>query len=63
MISSSLFGEPGGIRTPDLRLRRPLLYPAELLTHMHGTLKQVPYIKQKNGADDGNRTHTISLEG
>lgn len=24
--------EPGGIRTPDLRLRRPLLYPAELQT-------------------------------
>ena len=26
--------EPGGIRTLDLRLRRPLLYPAELQTHM-----------------------------
>ncbi len=25
--------EPGGIRTPDPRLRRPLLYPAELLIH------------------------------
>ena len=24
--------EPGGIRTLDLRLRRPLLYPAELRT-------------------------------
>ena len=24
------FGEPTGIRTPDTRLRRPLLYPAEL---------------------------------
>ena len=24
-------GAPEGIRTPDLRLRRPLLYPAELL--------------------------------
>ena len=23
-------GEPIGIRTPDTRLRRPLLYPAEL---------------------------------
>ena len=23
----------GGIRTPDPRLRRPLLYPAELQTH------------------------------
>ena len=27
-------GEPRGIRTPDTRLRRPLLYPAELLAHV-----------------------------
>ena len=27
-------GEPGGIRTPDPRLRRPVLYPTELLTQM-----------------------------
>ena len=27
--------EPGGIRTLDLRLRRPLLYPAELQTHFN----------------------------
>ena len=26
---------PEGIRTPDPRLRRPLLYPAELRTHMY----------------------------
>lgn len=26
-------GVPGEIRTPDRRLRRPLLYPAELLGH------------------------------
>ena len=25
-----LFGAPGEIRTPDTRLRRPLLYPTEL---------------------------------
>ena len=37
-----------GIRTPDPRLRRPLLYPAELWTHR---------------ARDGNRTHVVSLEG
>ena len=43
-------GEPTGIRTPDTRLRRPLLYPAELWTHVFG-------------ADDENRTHAISLEG
>ena len=28
-----LSGDPGGIRTPDPRLRRPLLYPTELLNH------------------------------
>ena len=28
-----LYGEPEGIRTPDPRLRRPVLYPTELLTH------------------------------
>ena len=39
---------PEGIRTPDPRLRRPLLYPAELQTHRAG---------------DGNRTHVSSLEG
>jgi hypothetical protein len=27
-------GAPEGIRTPDLRLRRPLLYPAELLAQV-----------------------------
>ena len=32
-ISFFCFGEPGGIRTPDPRLRRPVLYPTELLTH------------------------------
>ncbi len=28
-----LNGEPVGIRTQDTRLRRPLLYPAELRVH------------------------------
>ena len=37
-----------GIRTPDPRLRRPLLYPTELQTQRAG---------------DGNRTHVSSLEG
>ena len=44
-----------GIRTPDPRLRRPLLYPAELRT-------RIPYILRKR-AGDGNRTHVSSLEG
>jgi hypothetical protein len=39
---------PEGIRTPDTRLRRPLLYPTELLAQRAG---------------DGNRTHVSSLEG
>ena len=46
---------PKGIRTPDPRLRRPLLYPAELWTR---TLYK-NYIE----AGDGNRTHVSSLEG
>ena len=50
-------GEPTGIRTPDTRLRRPLLYPTELWTHM----PNMPF--KKIGADDENRTHAISLEG
>ncbi len=29
-ISATLNGAPGGARTPDLLLRRQLLYPAEL---------------------------------
>ena len=44
------FGTPGGTRTPDLLLRRQLLYPAELLAHFYG-------------AGDGNRTRVSSLEG
>ena len=49
--------EPGGIRTLDLRLRRPLLYPAELWTHISHPC--VSHMK----AGDGNRTHVSSLEG
>ena len=43
-------GAPEGIRTPGLRIRSPLLYPAELQAHIIG-------------AGDGNRTHATSLEG
>ena len=45
---------PKGIRTPDPRLRRPLLYPAELWTHAAIFIAK---------AGDGNRTHVSSLEG
>ncbi len=47
---SRSYGALEGTRTPDPLLRRQLLYPAELQAH-------------KNGAGDGNRTHTTSLEG
>ena len=43
-----------GIRTPDPRLRRPLLYPAELWTQTTHSMRK---------AGDGNRTHVSSLEG
>ena len=33
-INSYLTGTPGGIRTPDLRIRSPSLYPAELQAHV-----------------------------
>ena len=49
------FYEPGGIRTPDPRLRRPLLYPTELLTRSNAVCT--------TKAGDGNRTHVSSLEG
>ncbi len=45
------FGEPVGIRTLDTRLRRPLLYPAELRAH--------DYLK--NGAEDEIRTRDPRL--
>ena len=51
------YGEPEGSRTPDTRLRRPLLYPTEL--QAHDCIKNRGY----NGAGDGNRTHATSLEG
>ncbi len=28
-----MYGTPGGIRTPDLRYRKPTLYPAKLRVH------------------------------
>ena len=48
-------GAPEEIRTPDTRLRRPLLYPTELQAHKRHALIV--------GAGDGNRTHAASLEG
>ena len=48
-FTTSTTSVPGGTRTPDPRLRRPMLYPTELLAHI--------------GAGDGNRTHVAGLEG
>ena len=65
-----------GIRTPDPRLRRPLLYPAELRTHLSHLHYNRLHIFIRNllcimlsiiickwKAGDGNRTHVSSLEG
>ncbi len=62
---------PEGIRTPDPRLRRPLLYPAELRTHTKSEITVSPAVMPKlrktkhlrRRAGDGNRTHVSSLEG
>ena len=53
---------PRGIRTPDLRLRRPLLYPAELLAQRYIASQRLP-LHPCFGAGDENRTHVFSLEG
>ena len=50
-----------GIRTPDPRLRRPLLYPTELQTHLRFPI--ILLLSFLNKAGDGNRTHVSSLEG
>ena len=70
--------EPGGIRTLDLRLRRPLLYPAELQTlmqlspcsisHSHPVGKRVmgiepTYPAWKAGVLPLNYTRTIGVTG
>ena len=37
----NIYGERTGIRTPDTRLRRALLYPAELCTHIIGAGNEI----------------------
>ncbi len=37
-LSHCFLNMPAGIRTPDTRLRRPVLYPAELRTHSTNVL-------------------------
>ena len=56
------YGAPKGTRTPDLLLRRQLLYPAELWRiSLYAAQGNRPFLRV--GAGDGNRTHTTSLEG
>ena len=68
-------GAPEGTRTPGPLLRRQMLYPAELQAPVR-SMPEVVLPKRKgtgrpasqrvagpNGAGDGNRTHTTSLEG
>ena len=55
-------GAPEEIRTPDTRLRRPLLYPTELQAHLVTRLPAYLEVRY-SGAGDGNRTHAASLEG
>ena len=45
------FGAPEGIRTPDPRLRRPLLYPAELQAHVAAELRRRPVLNGTIPAD------------
>ena len=46
-------GTPGGTRTPDLLLRRQLLYPAELLAH----ISRAQIEAQRSGFDLERRNH------
>ena len=78
-IKFSGLNEPGGIRTLDLRLRRPLLYPAELQTLMklspvYGSLQhdavrkrvmgiEPTYPAWKAGVLPLNYTRTIGVTG
>lgn len=47
MRTRMITGDPGGIRTPDPRLRRPLLCPTELLDHVDMLLTKALYHKRK----------------
>ena len=55
--------EPGGIRTLDLRLRRPLLYPAELQTHKRVMGIEPTYPAWKAGVLPLNYTRIIGVTG
>ena len=54
--------EPGGIRTLDLRLRRPLLYPAELQTHINIPFFKGPSYQQKLSFRSDMRKRVMGIE-
>ena len=56
LANPQLNGVSGGIRTPDTRLRRPVLYPTELQTHVI-----IYYAPHFLGAEDGIRTRDPRL--
>ena len=50
------YGAPGEIRTPDLRIRSPTLYPAELQAHIESLI-----ISKKYPFNNSNSGGTVSL--
>ena len=59
----NLNGVSGGIRTPDTRLRRPVLYPTELQTRIiiSSNIKLSFVLSHFFGAEDGIRTRDPRL--
>ena len=45
------FGAPGEIRTPDTRLRRPLLYPTELQAHKSSCAASLKILERVMGIE------------
>lgn len=57
-VRTFCIGESGGIRTPDPRLRRPVLYPTELLTHV---IDAIIILAQKSGDVNKKYVKTIAI--
>ena len=63
-LYNSRYGAPEGTRTPDTRLRRPVLCPAELQAHIESPGWITPLYRLLpraglNGRDGGTRTHGL----
>ena len=54
---------PGGIRTPDPRLRRPLLYPTELLAQAAKLCQAFPIKKQEEYTNNNQSLLLIGVTG